>query len=133
MVDRLLIEPLSKFYLVYLMAWNHSLHTPYIFFAESSSFRSTCPYHHNLFCCSTKIISSIPSLSLSSLLGTLSLTLMSHTCTDSHPSDHSHLCLLNASLINLVKISVRTFVHTSVCTYVHNETQCSHKPNNGVC
>jgi len=39
------------------------------------SFCNTCPYHHNLFCCSTKIISSIPSLSFSSLLGTLSLTL----------------------------------------------------------
>jgi len=43
-----------------------------------SSFRSTCPYHYNLFCCSTKIISSIPSLSLNSLLGTLSFTLTLH-------------------------------------------------------
>jgi len=43
-----------------------------------SSFRITSPYHHSLFCCSTKIISSIPSLSLNSLLGTLSFTLTSH-------------------------------------------------------
>jgi len=44
------------------------------FFTQSvSSFRSTCPYHHNLFCCSINIVSSIPSLSLNSLLGTLSL------------------------------------------------------------
>jgi len=44
------------------------------FFAHSvSSFRNTCPYHCNLFCCSIKIISSILSLSLNSLLGTLSL------------------------------------------------------------
>ena len=39
---------------------------------------STCPYHHNLFCCSSEITSSNPSLSLNSLLGTLSFTLMPH-------------------------------------------------------
>ena len=44
----------------------------YTFFTQSvSSFHSTCPYHHNLFCCSINIISSIPSLFLNSLLGTL--------------------------------------------------------------
>jgi len=43
-----------------------------------SSFRNTCPYHCNLFCCSTEIRSSIPNLSLSSLLGHLSSTLMPH-------------------------------------------------------
>ena len=43
-----------------------------------SSFCSTCPYHRNLFCCSIYIISSIPSLSLNSLLGTLSFTLTVH-------------------------------------------------------
>jgi len=32
-----------------------------------SSFRNTCPYHHSLFCCSTKIMPSNPSLSLSQL------------------------------------------------------------------
>jgi len=37
------------------------------FFIQSLfSFHSTCPYHCNLFCCSTKIMSSNPSLSLSS-------------------------------------------------------------------
>jgi len=41
------------------------------FFTHSvCSFHSTCPYHHNLFCCSINIISSIPGLSLNSLLGT---------------------------------------------------------------
>jgi len=36
---------------------SYSIH----FFTQSaSSFRSTCPYHHNLFCCSINIISSIP-------------------------------------------------------------------------
>ena len=42
------------------------------FFTQSlSSFRSTCPYHRNLFCCSTEIMSSNPSVSLNSLLGTI--------------------------------------------------------------
>ena len=51
---------------------SYSIH----FFTQSvSSFHSTCPYHHKLFCCSINIISSIPSLSLNSLLGTLSFTL----------------------------------------------------------
>jgi len=54
---------------------SYSIH----FFTQSmSSFHSTCPYHHNLFCCSINIISSIPSLSLNSLLGTLSFTLTLH-------------------------------------------------------
>ena len=43
-----------------------------------SYFRNICPYHRNLFCCSIKIISSILSLSLNSLLGTLSFTLTLH-------------------------------------------------------
>ena len=46
------------------------------FFTQSlSSFRRTCPYHRNLICCSTKIMSSKPSLSLNHLLGTLSCSL----------------------------------------------------------
>jgi len=54
---------------------SYSIH----FFTQSmSSFRSTCPYHRNLFCCSINTISSIPSLSLNSLLGTLSFTLTLH-------------------------------------------------------
>jgi len=54
---------------------SYSIH----FFTQSvSSFHSTCPYHRNLFCCSINIISSIPSLSLNSLLGTLSFTIAFH-------------------------------------------------------
>jgi len=57
------------------------------FFTQSvSSFRSTRPYHRNLFCCSINIISSIPSLSLNSLLGTLSFILTLHI----HLTIHSH-------------------------------------------
>jgi len=48
---------------------SYSIH----FFTQSvSSFRNTCPCHRKPFSCSIKTISSIPSLSLNSLLGTLS-------------------------------------------------------------
>jgi len=64
------------------------------FFIQSvSCFRSTCPYHRILFCCSIKIMSSIPSLSFNSLLGTLSFILTLH------PSDHSDLCSLKYHLV----------------------------------
>ena len=64
------------------------------FFTQSmSSFHNTCPYHRSLFCCDIKIISSIPSLSLNSLLGPLSFLSITH------PSDHSHLCSLKCHLI----------------------------------
>jgi len=44
---------------------SYSIH----FFTQSlSSFRSTCPYHRNLFRCSTEIMSSNPSLSCSGVL-----------------------------------------------------------------
>ena len=44
---------------------SYSIH----FFIQSfSSFHSTCLYHHNLFCCSTEIMSSKPSLSLNHYL-----------------------------------------------------------------
>ena len=50
---------------------SYSIH---LFTQSLSSFRNTCPYHCNLFCC-INITSSIPSLSLNSLLGSLSFTL----------------------------------------------------------
>ena len=71
------VQPLSTSSLVYLLVWSppYSIH----FFTQSlSSFRNMCPYHRNLFCCSMKIISPIPSLSLNSLLRTLSFTLTLH-------------------------------------------------------
>ena len=54
---------------------SYSIH---FFTQTSSSFRSTCPYQHTLFCCNTNDMSSIPSLSLSSLLGILSFNLTPH-------------------------------------------------------
>jgi len=54
---------------------SYSIH----FFTQSVSyFCNTCPYHRNLLCCSINIISSIPSLSVNSLLGTPSFTLTLH-------------------------------------------------------
>jgi len=48
-----------------------SISYPIHFFTQSlSSFCNTCQYYHNLFCCSTEIMSSNPCLSLKPLLGT---------------------------------------------------------------
>ena len=69
------------------LVWSHPRTTSYSihFFTQSvSSFRSTGPYHRNLFCCSINIISSIPSPSLNSLLGTLPFTLTLHIHLTTH-------------------------------------------------
>jgi len=58
-----------------------------------SSFRSTCPYR-----CSTEIMSSNPSLSLNSILGTLSYTIMPHI----------HLTILISALWNPTSFSFLT-------------------------
>jgi len=97
MPDSLFPQSLSKFSLDYLLAY--PLHfILFAFFTQSlSSLCSTCPYNHNLVCCSTKIMSSNLSLSLSPLLGTLSCSFMPHI----YPSNHSHLCSLKCHLIFL--------------------------------
>jgi len=54
---------------------SYSIH----FFTQSlCSFHSTCPYHRNLVCCSTKIMSSNSSFSLNALLGSLSCSFTPH-------------------------------------------------------
>ena len=69
----------SKFSLVYLLAWHPPLHIPYISSPNHCLlFCNTLAYHDSLLCCSTEIMSSNPSLSLNSLLGTLSCSLMLH-------------------------------------------------------
>ena len=52
---------------------SYSMH---FFTQSSSSFRSTSPYQRSLFCCNINAMSSTPSLSLSSLLGSLSFSLV---------------------------------------------------------
>jgi len=64
-------QSLSRFSLVYFFSWHLPLLTQSL-----SSFRSTCPYHCNLFCCSMEIMSNF--LSLDPLLGTLSCSLTPH-------------------------------------------------------
>ena len=70
-LDSLFAQPLSMSSLVYLLVWSPP---PHFFTKSMSSFCNTCPYHCSLFCCSINIISSIPSLPLNSLLGTLCKT-----------------------------------------------------------
>jgi len=75
-LDSLFAQPLSKSFLVYLLVWSPPFHTPYI----PSPNQYLLSQH-------------IPSLSLSSLLGTHTFYLMSHPC------DHSHLCSLKCHLV----------------------------------
>ena len=63
--------------LVYLLVWSPPPHIPCISSSNQCllfAAHAHCPYHRNLFCFSINIISSIPSLSLNSSLGTLSFT-----------------------------------------------------------
>jgi len=57
--DSLFAQPLSKSSLV----WHPPLRTPYI--SSPNSFSNMCLYQRNIFCCSTEIMSSNPSLSFS--------------------------------------------------------------------
>jgi len=84
-----------------------------------SSFRNTCPYHRNLFCCSINIISSIPSLSLNSWLGILSYLNITH------PSDYFHLCSLKCHLI-FFPDRPGLFFSSSTCT-----ENCFRRPDCG--
>jgi len=54
---------------------SYSIH---LFTQSLSSFRNTSPYHHNLFCCSNDVMSTIPGLSLNSLYETLSFNFTPH-------------------------------------------------------
>jgi len=68
---------------------------------ELSTFRNTCPYHPyhpNLFCCNTEIMSSNPSSSLNSLFETLSFIL----------TPHIHLTILISALRTDTSISFLT-------------------------
>jgi len=72
------------------------------------------PYQCNLFCCSTKIMSSNPSLS--QLITWNSIFYLNATHPSDHPSDHSHLCLLKCHLILL---QTRSHFHATYY-FVHN-------------
>jgi len=70
-------QSLSKFSLVYLLAWHPPLQIPYIS-SPNHCLCNTCPYHCSLFCCSTEIMSFNPSLSVNTLLGILSCSFTPH-------------------------------------------------------
>jgi len=92
-------QSLSKFSLVYFLAWHPPLHIPYIsspnhylLFAGHAHIIATC------FCCNAEIMSSNPSLSLISLLGTLAC---SFTPLTTYKSYQCYLCPLKCHLIFL--------------------------------
>ena len=91
---------------------SYSIH----FFTQSlSSFHSTCPYYCNLFCCSTEIISSNPSLSLSlnTLLGTRFQLLLQYY-THAHEGHHiKHTIRLHAITINNLHVEDIAWSHSS--------------------
>jgi len=71
----LFFHNLSKFSLVYLLAWHPQFHTPYI--SSSNHCLLFAAHAHTItFCCSTEIMSYNPSLSVNPLLGTPSCSLM---------------------------------------------------------
>ena len=53
--------------LVYVLVWSPPPHTAYVITQSVFSFHNACSYHYSTFFCSTKVISSIPSLSFNSL------------------------------------------------------------------
>jgi len=85
MLDSLFSRPHSRSSLVFLLVWDPLLHTTYI---ASPNHHVLFATHLILFCCSTNVMSPIPNLSFSSLLGNAT-----------HLSDHSHLCSLKCHLI----------------------------------
>ena len=92
----ILLDNLSPGLPLGLGPWtSYSIH----FFTQlSSSFFSTCPYQLSPFCCKTSAMSSIPSLSLSSLLGSLSFSL----------TPHIHLTILISARWSATTFSVLT-------------------------
>jgi len=91
--------------LIWSTSWpgtlNFILHT---FLHPLSSFHSTCPYHRNLFCCITQIMSS--NLSLNRLLRSLACSLTPHI----HLT--THLCPLKCHLIFLSYGPILTWAYS---------------------
>jgi len=94
---------LFKSYLVYLLVWNPPRHTWYI----SLPSHIVSPYHRNLFCCSTKIMSFIPSLPLNSTWSSFTLT------------PHIHLTILISSCWNARSHFCATYYFAHNCCTVN--------------
>jgi len=107
--ESLFAQFLSKF-LDLELSTSDSVH----FFTQSlSSFRSTCPYHRNLFYCSTEIMSSNSSLSLNPLLGTLSCSLTPHIHLTILISAHSSTTSFSF-LMGQVSLPCNILLHTQL-------------------
>jgi len=82
-----------------------------------SSFRSTCPYHRNLFRCSTDIMSSNSSLPLSSLLGTLSCNFTpQHSIVTNNKNRGSKFD--HNTTTKMVTVCCRSHIYSSTHLYV---------------
>jgi len=90
--DSLFPQSLSKFSLVYLLAWHPPLHTPYI--SSHSQCLLFTAHAHTIATCFAVVPRLCHLIRVS--LSTLYLQL-----NDTHPSDHSHLCPLKWYLIFL--------------------------------
>ena len=89
---------------------SYSMH---FFTQSSSSFRSTSPYQRSLFCCNTNAMSSTPSLSLSSLLGSLPFSL----------TPHIHLTILISARWSATTFSYLTGQVSLPCNMLHTTSE----------
>jgi len=69
---------LQFFFVLYLVITPYTSYSIHLFLRSLFSFYSTCTYHRNLFCQSTRIMSCNPSLSLNSLVGNWYCSLTPH-------------------------------------------------------
>jgi len=102
-------QPSLSAFSIYCDPWHppYSIHVLYSLFPQSLS--NTCPYHFNLFHCSTEIMLSIPSLPLSSLLRTLSCNF----------TPHIHLTILISALWSATLFSFLTGQVSHPCNILH--------------
>ena len=104
---------------------SYSIH----FFIQSlSSFRSTCPYHRSLFCCSTEIMSSNPSLSLSLSTLYLELHLVWYQTKDSISTvmytSHHHRLACPAMNVDIPTSMLHAILHSMTGSFQTNVNWC---------
>jgi len=121
--DSLFAQSHSKFSFFSLGLAPSTFYSIYFFTQSLSYFRNTCPYHRNLFRCSTEIMSSNPSLSLNTLLGILSCSFMPHiyltilisACWSATSFSFHEPLIPFASTVTLLDTPFRQFDHVISC------------------
>jgi len=93
-LDSLFPQSLSKFSLVYLLAWHPPLHTPYI--SSPNHCLLLAAHAHTIATCFA-VVPKLCHLILVSLTPSLG---KSCSCNTIHPSDHSHICPLILIIIS---------------------------------